>query len=155
DEDRRAKIIRRRAIDATIPKDPTSPGHHQPSTSHVQNQPNESKPIVSKRGRGRPTTIKTGKPGRPKKAYQPPQKSSESSADPKSTDSSETITDQEETSLIHDATTVADALSSNDAREWKKAMMVELNAIEQNKTWEIVKRPIDKNVVGSRWVLQK
>ena len=35
---------------------------------------------------------------------------------------------------------------------WKLAMVEELNALEENNTWSIVKLPPRKKVVGSRWV---
>ena len=33
-------------------------------------------------------------------------------------------------------------------------MNEELNQIEKNKTWELVPRPKDKNVIGTKWVLK-
>ena len=33
-------------------------------------------------------------------------------------------------------------------------MQEELNQIERNKTWDIVPRPIDKNVIGTKWVFR-
>ena len=33
-------------------------------------------------------------------------------------------------------------------------MQEELNQIKRNKTWEIVPRPIDKNVIGTKWVFR-
>ncbi|KAM2946602.1 hypothetical protein COP2_029388 [Malus domestica] len=35
---------------------------------------------------------------------------------------------------------------------WKKAMKDEISMIEKNKTWELVKRPSDKPVIGVKWV---
>lgn len=35
---------------------------------------------------------------------------------------------------------------------WIKAMEEELNQIENNQTWELVPRPVDKNVIGTKWV---
>ena len=37
---------------------------------------------------------------------------------------------------------------------WVIAMQEELNQLEKNKTWDIVPRPIDKNVVGTKWVFR-
>ena len=37
---------------------------------------------------------------------------------------------------------------------WVIAMQEELNQIERNKTWDIVPRPIDKNVIGTKWVFR-
>jgi len=35
---------------------------------------------------------------------------------------------------------------------WNKAMDEELDQIEKNETWELVPRPKDKNVIGTKWV---
>lgn len=35
---------------------------------------------------------------------------------------------------------------------WIKVMEEELNHIEKNNTWELVSRPKDKNVIGTKWV---
>ena len=36
--------------------------------------------------------------------------------------------------------------------KWKKTVNVELEAMEQNRTWDIVSLPVGKNVVGCRWI---
>ena len=38
------------------------------------------------------------------------------------------------------------------SREWKAAMDEEMVARERNSTWELVKLPPGKRVVGCRWV---
>jgi hypothetical protein len=35
---------------------------------------------------------------------------------------------------------------------WLKSMNEELDLIEKNDTWELVPRPTNKNVIGSKWV---
>ncbi|RVX02277.1 hypothetical protein CK203_028382 [Vitis vinifera] len=45
--------------------------------------------------------------------------------------------------------TVSEALTK---REWKDAMREEMNALEKNKTWEIVERPKGKNIVDCKWI---
>jgi hypothetical protein len=35
---------------------------------------------------------------------------------------------------------------------WLKSMNEELDQIEKNDTWELVHRPANKNVIGSKWV---
>lgn len=35
---------------------------------------------------------------------------------------------------------------------WQNAMQEEINQIEKNKTWELVPRPNDKNVIGGKWI---
>ena len=37
-------------------------------------------------------------------------------------------------------------------KDWVAAMNEELDQIEKNSTWELVLRPSDKNVIGSKWV---
>ena len=37
---------------------------------------------------------------------------------------------------------------------WVKAMNEELDQIEKNNTWELVPRPIKKNIIGSKWVFK-
>ena len=37
---------------------------------------------------------------------------------------------------------------------WMKAMNEELSQIEKNKTWELVPRPLNKNVIGDKWVFR-
>jgi hypothetical protein len=37
---------------------------------------------------------------------------------------------------------------------WIRAMNEELDQIEKNNTWELVPRPADKNVIGSKWVFK-
>ena len=44
-----------------------------------------------------------------------------------------------------------DALQDDD---WYKEMEEEIEKIEKNKTWTLVPRPIDKNVIGTKWVFR-
>ena len=37
---------------------------------------------------------------------------------------------------------------------WVKAMNEEIDQIENNHTWELVPRPHDKNIIGTKWVLK-
>lgn len=37
---------------------------------------------------------------------------------------------------------------------WIEAMEEELNQIVKNQTWELVPRPKDKNVIGTKWVFR-
>ena len=36
-----------------------------------------------------------------------------------------------------------------------KSMKEEIEQIEKNKTWTLVPRPEDKNVIGTKWVYKK
>eukprot|EP00253_Pinus_taeda_P026694 PITA_26694 len=37
---------------------------------------------------------------------------------------------------------------------WVKAMNEELEKIEKNNTWELVPRPHDKNIIGTKWIFK-
>jgi hypothetical protein len=39
-------------------------------------------------------------------------------------------------------------------KDWVNAMNEELDQIEKNETWELVPRPKDKNVIGTKWVFR-
>ena len=41
---------------------------------------------------------------------------------------------------------------ASEDKDWIKAMNEELDQIEKNKTQELVPRPADKNIIGSKWV---
>jgi hypothetical protein len=43
---------------------------------------------------------------------------------------------------------------ANKSEDWIKAMNEELDQIEKNHTWELVPRPKDKNVVGTKWIFK-
>lgn len=38
--------------------------------------------------------------------------------------------------------------------EWRNAMTSEINALLENKTWTLVPRPPDKNIIGNKWVFK-
>jgi hypothetical protein len=38
--------------------------------------------------------------------------------------------------------------------DWIKSMNEELDQIEKNQTWELVPRPKNKNVVGTKWIFK-
>ena len=63
----------------------------------------------------------------------------------------ESITNQEHVSLISlfEPKNVEEAINDE---HWVKAMKEELIQIEKNETWELVPRPINKNVIGAKWV---
>ena len=41
---------------------------------------------------------------------------------------------------------------ASEDKHWINAMKEELNHIEKNETWELVPRPKEKNVIGTKWV---
>jgi hypothetical protein len=38
--------------------------------------------------------------------------------------------------------------------DWIRVMNEELDQIEKNNTWELVPRPENKNIIGSKWVFK-
>ena len=37
---------------------------------------------------------------------------------------------------------------------WYKAIKEELSALHSNKTWSVVPRPVQTNVIGSKWIFK-
>lgn len=56
--------------------------------------------------------------------------------------------------IIEEPTTIFEALQSKQAKEWLTAAECEINAHTKNKTWLLVRRPDEQNVIGSRWVFK-
>lgn len=50
--------------------------------------------------------------------------------------------------------TLSEALGSECADEWKRAMEEELTAIKENDTWELTELPIGRRAIGSKWVFK-
>ena len=51
-----------------------------------------------------------------------------------------------------DPTSLKEAQSRSDWPKWQEAMKKELESLKKNGTWDVVPRPPDKNIVGSKWV---
>lgn len=47
-----------------------------------------------------------------------------------------------------------EAINSKFGREWTQAMVEELNAIEDNDTWDLVSLPNGRKAIGSKWVFK-
>ena len=47
--------------------------------------------------------------------------------------------------------TVSKALQDDD---WYNAMKEEIEKVEKNKSWTLVPMPVDKNVIGTKWVFR-
>ena len=47
------------------------------------------------------------------------------------------------------------ALHGLDATEWEAVIQAQMDASNRNKTWTIVPRPKDRNVISCKWVLTK
>ena len=49
-------------------------------------------------------------------------------------------------------TTYSDALASQEATKWHTAMTAEMTALNENDTFELVKPPRDRQIIGGKWV---
>ena len=58
------------------------------------------------------------------------------------------------TSEICEPKNVKEALSGNKKQEWRSAMDSEYDSLMKNKTWTLVPRPPNANVVGNRWIFK-
>jgi len=106
----------------------------------------ESTSTATERGPGRPKLVKTGKPGRPKKQYHL------KNVQPVSAD-----TDEEHAANLADVSdpqSLPEALRSNDADEWRKAVTEEYLAHLCNQTWDVVDLPAGHKPIGTRFVLK-
>jgi hypothetical protein len=57
--------------------------------------------------------------------------------------------------LVDDTpTTIAEALASPDADDWKEAVHNEMDSILSNGTWEVIDRPYGCKHVGCKWVFK-
>lgn len=50
--------------------------------------------------------------------------------------------------------TIKEALSSPNAEKWRNAMNEELNSLQENQTWELVKLPHGRKPISSKWVFK-
>ena len=96
--------------------------------------------VPLRRGPGRPAKILTGLRGRPRKRYCPYQKHVDQNENLEEAHLEEVPTKQ--------------AVSGPDAEEWYRAMADEVKSIIKNDAWELVERPNDREVIGSRMVLR-
>ncbi|UYV61187.1 hypothetical protein LAZ67_1003759 [Cordylochernes scorpioides] len=107
--------------------------------SDLVDEPSESEVVISRRGRGRPRYIRTGKPGRPRKEYPTANLSTQELLAAK---------------YLPDPKDAEEALSGRDSYFWKKAMEEEFDSLIENKTWELVDPPKNRNIIGTKWVFK-
>ncbi|UYV76618.1 hypothetical protein LAZ67_14001480 [Cordylochernes scorpioides] len=107
--------------------------------SDLVDEPSESEVVISRRGRGRPRYIRTGKPGRPRKEYPTANLSTQELLEAK---------------YLPDPKDAEEALSGRDSYFWKKAMEEEFDSLIENKTWELVDPPKNRNIIGTKWVFK-
>ena len=105
-----------------------------------------------KKSRGRPKFLRTGKRGRPRKLFHMVEEENNQ------TDITEETNKKHENMAnlaeINDPSTVSEALSSENSKEWKAALQAEYDALTKNKTWSIVDCPNNKEIIGCRWILR-
>lgn len=115
----------------------------------------------SKRGRGRPRLVRTGKAGRARKEYSshPDQEvdnddifeedSEEESSEPESLGSDDVFV-----SVATNApSSWREAEQGPEAEGWRKAVEKEMIALIKSCTWKIVPKPANRKVIGNRFVL--
>lgn len=108
---------------------------HKHCESSTEDSETEVPPGV-KRKRGRPKIIRTGERGRPRKLRV---------VEPAINAMIKGLTEQ-------DPKSVAEAMNSKSAKYWEEAMKEEIENLRRNKTWDLVGKPNDKNIVGCKWV---
>jgi hypothetical protein len=54
-----------------------------------------------------------------------------------------------------DLITVRDVVNSKDSKLWKKAMVEEMDALDNNEAWDIVEFPAGRKFVGRKWLFKK
>ena len=59
------------------------------------------------------------------------------------------------TSNILEPNTIHDALNCEHSSQWKEALRSEYESLIKNKTWDLVPRPKNTNIVGNRWVFKE
>ncbi len=57
--------------------------------------------------------------------------------------------------LTETPTTFKQAGNSQDKMKWKAAMETEMNSLQENDVWNLVKLPTGRKIVGSKWVFKK
>jgi hypothetical protein len=46
-------------------------------------------------------------------------------------------------------------MNSKDSKLWKKAMVEEMDAIDNNEAWDIVEFPYGRKSIGRKWLFKK
>lgn len=56
--------------------------------------------------------------------------------------------------IANDPKSIEEMEESDDSKQWIEAMKIEYEFLMKNNTWELVNRPSNKNVIGSKWVFK-
>lgn len=58
------------------------------------------------------------------------------------------------TELSHSPNSYSEATASSEWNFWEKAIKDELEALQENDTWELVNKPANKKIISNRWVFR-
>ncbi|KAL5757330.1 hypothetical protein ACOSP7_019941 [Xanthoceras sorbifolium] len=61
----------------------------------------------------------------------------------------------EDTNAVGEPSTYSEAISCDDSAKWLVAMQEEVESLHKNRTWDLVKPPKDKKIVGCKWVFKR
>lgn len=118
-----------------------------------------------RRGPGRPRKILTGRRGRPKLAYNYTPNSVQSNFEAAAIDNvRECMNSSTDEETFHEANSQfvqanpsevdpRHALQGSNSKEWQEAIYEEMKSLINNDTWKIVKRQVNRNIIGCRMVL--
>ena len=51
--------------------------------------------------------------------------------------------------------TYQEAINSNEADQWVKSIQEKMDSLRKNETWELVTKPKDRKLAGSKWVFKR
>ena len=51
--------------------------------------------------------------------------------------------------------TYQEAINNNKANQWVKAIQEEMDFLRKNESWELVTKPKDRKLIGSKWVFKR
>ena len=57
--------------------------------------------------------------------------------------------------IIDEPRSVKEAVSSEECKLWKNAMVEEMEALDKNEAWDLVELPDGRKLVGSKWGFKK
>lgn len=108
----------------------------------------------AKRGQGRPTIMRSGSMGRPRKRYQSADSYDEilGEGEVAQIEDNDDVFEHVNLTMTADPVTWKQASQLPDADVWRKALEEEYLAQIKNCTWEVVERPADRKIIGSRFV---
>ena len=143
------EFLTQRECEGEIPGDGSESLEQEEYVNENSSDSGEHSVPILKRARGRPKIVR-GKRGRPRKIYQMvKQKKTSDDENKENCEESNTI----DKAFLAAEISLEDALSSDDCQQWQEAICSEIRSLVKNDTWDIVKKPKDRDVVGCRYVL--